>query len=846
MGHTEPEDVLTHFADAARGYRNKKEGYHFPGGMALHPDWPEVNAHFKMWWGVQVCDVGSMYPSNLSAEDIGGDTSRFAHPDFYTLDGCNIRPRNNSFHKSATEEYYWVYLKRIRKDVLDNFMIYIPAYELVNNDTYKSLADEYPFVQDGYLVAVVVDTARGGAPFAMNAVLDITADIKRIKGELEKPDSGATSRQLRQIAGAYQSMKGLRNSGSVDASRCVKVITPNGELINKNISEFYEMFEVEPVFKELNGITFEVKNIESFGWKGLAVDENRDVVVVPVVNVIRHIYDGEMVNVYGAFKDKVHMLGCFTPNHSLVSFAEGRKGLIDSLPEIMEIGILACKVKFHSNFLPIKSKYDDLSLPYNHIAIPFSISHTVRVNPTSIFVYDLEMKGVHNFIDGSGLVAKNTHGILTAPTVSNRQFCLSGGARITTLGQCVLDDAMKKFGSIQAKTTYGDTDGIYAATSKDARTIPAIKKILDINDRKKGQYITEPEIIEQAVKAINKKWQDKLHYPTYELEVEWHDGMLFVKHKNYLIFDHVVDKETGEKRLKMKMKGNNFKAKDKPKFTVDILESIMFEVARKHAIWEDEDKEFLSVRTDIKEKAREVITNMDFTDMPIRKLQVRQGIAPMCHYKQQTKPCPVCGGAPDQAKACAVCAGTGCKLSVYAARTNGIESLLRQRLKTRVAMMCVVCNNPLPNIHEPRKSASKPLAYLWPVDLLDNDYYKELSGGIDYEWYQYSAFNYVKGAFGFENWNIDPWVCTAKQMTLDGDYMVKIIPGAKYADKNVFARGGKTLSCSQEVFDRLRTKENVPDDIVELLFADTDMANSVMGIDPDAPRHNPWEEYEDE
>ena len=624
--HPEDDETLLDMITYDRGFRNKKIGYHFPGGLTIHPD--EVSSEFKFWWGIKVADVGSMYPANLRAENIGGDTTRFASPWFYTLDGDKITPKKNSFFKHAKESYKWVWIKRARFDIIDYFFIYITAKELHSKSEYERLSEEFESVDRGYLVAIVVDDEPGGISEGMQTILDVTSYLKKKKLWSLEADSGATDRQKMQIANAYQSMKAMRNSG--------------------------------------------------------------------------------------------------------------------------------------------------------------------------------------------------THGIISAPTVSCRQFCLSGASRITTLGQCILKDAIHTFDSLGVRKVYGDTDGIYFATSKDARAVYdekqtnryPMKEIFDIDGE--GKFFVDPELIDQTVEHVNKKWQDILDYPSYELEIENEDGMMFAKHKNYLKFHHKFD-DDGKAKFVFNTKGNNFKAKDKPKISTNALEMIMKEVIKRHLQWDDEDDEYRSVRSDIKEVARGLVKELDPDKLSMDNFSVRQVVKPMGTYKQGSKNCKKCDGS-----GCEYCAGTGRKLSTYSARSNAMSRLLGVAINTPVAVRCVVCEKPLPLLEGARKSDSKPIAYLWPVEVVENSDYKDAHGGIDLDWYVDAVFNYIKGGFSFDEWNIKPWVCISKQARLDGGFYVKVVSGKNFAKRGKKAPG-KTITCGKETFDRLTVNEPVPDDVMEWL----------MDIDPD-------------
>ena len=106
-------------------------------------------------------------------------------------------------------------------------------------------------------------------------------------------------------------------------------------------------------------------------------------------------------------------------------------------------------------------------------------------------------------------------------------------------------------------------------------------------------------------KKFNVKWQKDLNYPDFELEPEKHDGMIFVKHKNYLIFD------SKDGKIEMMTKGNNFKGSDKANIARKVLENIMIDVLKENPSWDDE------------EEARDKIKNSIFTISPATFFPVR-------------------------------------------------------------------------------------------------------------------------------------------------------------------------------------------------------------------------------
>ncbi|HID24913.1 MAG TPA: DNA polymerase elongation subunit (family B), partial [Thermoplasmata archaeon] len=151
-----------------------------------------------------------------------------------------------------------------------------------------------------------------------------------------------------------------------------------------------------------------------------------------------------------------------------------------------------------------------------------------------------------------------THGILSAPLVSGRQFNLWGAAAITTKGQEILSDTLHRLKEKNIRIVYGDTDGIYLGCSRSIGNVPRFAAALGLPEKLDEEaWITKPEKAVDAIRECTKVWRERLNYPGFELEPEKHDAMLFVKHKNYLIFD------AKNSRFEMITKGNNFRGSEK-------------------------------------------------------------------------------------------------------------------------------------------------------------------------------------------------------------------------------------------------------------------------------------------
>ena len=329
------------------------------------------------------------------------------------------------------------------------------------------------------------------------------------------------------------------------------------------------------------------------------------------------------------------------------------------------------------------------------------------------------MKGARN---------AGTHGILAAPTVTGRQFNLWGAAAITTKGQMILADTLDHLNKQDIRVVYGDTDGIYMGCSRSMGNIPRLCNVLEVSlPIDDGKWITKPEVATAAIKQCNEKWQHELKYPDFELEAEQHDSMIFVKHKNYLIFDEKNGK------VEMTTKGNNFKGSDKANIARRVLAEIMMTVLKENPSWEKEEDARAAVKESIKNATREIVSKIDLAKVDINDLTLIQSVQPEKRYKLNQD-------------------GSS---STFGRRAEALEKLLGHPIRTRVKMKFVITKKPLPGIQKPSKSGVKPIEYMYPVDLVKDR--KE----IDLEWYKKMIENYIQGAFGLSE------ITTTEQKGLD-------------------------------------------------------------------------------
>lgn len=361
-------------------------------------------------------------------------------------------------------------------------------------------------------------------------------------------------------------------------------------------------------------------------------------------------------------------------------------------------------------------------------------------------VVNLAMRGIMNFINKikdemkkksgkekqilsmmyqSLKAARNagTHGILSAPMVSCRQFNLWGAALITTKGQKILYDTLKTLEKEGARVVYGDTDGIYVACSRAAS--PKLRKALGMEPNRED-WIISPNKVLEIIDYCNNKWRKELNYEEFELEAEEHEAMIFVKHKNYLIFD------VEDGKVKMITKGNNFKGSDKPDIARIVLKDIMLDVLKENLEWKNEEEARKKVRESIMKITLEKVKNIDIEKFDLDAFTLVQSVQPHNRYK------PNPDGSP----------------SVYGERAAALEKLVG-KLVVRRKFKFVVTKKPLPGIRNPTKSGVKPIHYMYPLELLKD------RNQIDMEWYKEMIKNFIQGAFGL------PSLETCKQYGLD-------------------------------------------------------------------------------
>lgn len=276
-----------------------------------------------------------------------------------------------------------------------------------------------------------------------------------------------------------------------------------------------------------------------------------------------------------------------------------------------------------------------------------------------------------------------------------------------------------------------NTDGIYLGCSRSAANIPDFSKSLELKtEGNEGTWLTKPDKALSAINECNKKWQKELNYPDFELEPEEHGAMIFVKHKNYLIFD------SKDGKIVMNTKGNNFKGSDKANIARKALNEIMMNVLKENLVWEDEEDARKKVKESIQNNTKEIISKIDLTKVYLDDLTLVQSVQPAKRYKTNQDG----------------------SISTFGKRALALEKLLGRPIKTRIKLRFVVTKKPLPGIAKPSKSGVKPIDYMYPVDLLKDP------SEIDLGWYKKMIENYIQGAFGLsdiqstEQTGLDAWM----------------------------------------------------------------------------------------
>jgi len=240
-----------------------------------------------------------------------------------------------------------------------------------------------------------------------------------------------------------------------------------------------------------------------------------------------------------------------------------------------------------------------------------------------------------------------------------------------------------------------DTDGMHLGITKDT------------DDSNKQQIV-------DLIKLLEKKWQEKLNYPDFTLDIDEFDFMLNVGHKNY-IYDKLDSPEA------IKSKGNNFSAKNKSKLSENIMKLVIYKSLKDIGDWKLSDKQQVRslVKSNILKFTNEEVSKINMDQIDIDQLILYENINPVSSYKSET--------------------------SIYSLRTKAIEKLMNEKITHSTKLPMLVCKEPLPNIPSDKLSKKKVKAihYMYPQEYMTKDM-------IDFEYYKNNVSKYINGAFGLK------------------------------------------------------------------------------------------------
>ncbi len=717
-GKEMPQWVLYPYVIYQRQDKNSDDqlGYHMPGGMTIKPD-KDANSHFIPWYHVIVADVGAMYPTILKAKNLGADTVRLALKD-ETPDA-------------------WVWMKRLSRTFLKQ-----DKYQI------RKISEEDSYADKGWMIGVLLDKQPGVVNEAMTGIMNM---ISRVKTELKQAETQNSKEELTRLRMMYQSLKGARNAGSVDYAQRIILQDDKGNIKNIAIGKFVD--DAIDTFgshnQEINGTVFEIAEIKD-QWNAYSVNKNGTVELKKIKQAVRHKWTGKLMKVTTKSGSTT-----VTPNHSLFTIKDHQ--IIDlSAEEITRDTVIVHAEKITGFELGEKLNPNEEKIINGHLGYIEQNNHSQTVQlykkkktsvgdcyaippktiewieATSDYVYDISVEDNENFIGANGgIILHNTHGILSAPMVTGRQFNVWGGAAITTIGQMILSDTLRHLELQHIRVVYGDTDGIYLGCSKSMGNTKGLSQVLGVSvEKDPSKWIAKPDTALQEIEECNQRWQRDLNYPQFELEPEMHEGMIFVKHKNYLIFDSKDDS------FVMTTKGNNFKGSDKPNIARKALRKIMIDVLRENPEWTVESEARDAIRESIKRKTQEVIASLDLSDVDLDDLTLIQSVQPAKRYKLNQDG----------------------SMSTFGRRAQALEKLLGYPIRSRIKLKFVVTKHALPGIAKPSKSGIKPIDFMYPLELMKD------TREIDLVWYKKMIENYVQGAFGLfdvhvtEQKGLDAWM----------------------------------------------------------------------------------------
>jgi hypothetical protein len=202
-------------------------------------------------------------------------------------------------------------------------------------------------------------------------------------------------------------------------------------------------------------------------------------------------------------------------------------------------------------------------------------------------------------------------------------------------------------------------------------------------------------IFDELITQVEKHWSEKLKFPV-AFDREHSDHKLFIAHKNYITIE----------KGKIKLTGNTLHSREKPKVAVKAMEELMLRVLPNTNNKED----FLS---SIHEVAAPIVNNVMKNATPKDLVMISSVKSPDMTEDAQ-----------------------------YRERAEAIEELIGREIGSyAVSLEYVVCDERLPGCTG-EKTLSRPIAYMWPIDLVES---RNLH--IDLAWYKKMIFSYIDTAF---------------------------------------------------------------------------------------------------
>ena len=216
--------------------------------------------------------------------------------------------------------------------------------------------------------------------------------------------------------------------------------------------------------------------------------------------------------------------------------------------------------------------------------------------------------------------------------------------------------------------------------------------------------------IVDKVKELELKWQKKLNFSGFELDIDYYDFQVHVGHKNY-----ITGKLTSADDIETK--GNNFRAKNKSKLGYKVLKQVIFDSIKNIGDWELKDKELIraKIKNNIIECTNKAIEGINMKEVDIKDLILYEYVKPINSYKSLD--------------------------SIYAVRTKAIEKVVGYQITHSQRFGMLISKNPLPGITKISPKGTKAIHYLWPIDHIKQE-------DIDLNWYQENVRKYIYGAFG--------------------------------------------------------------------------------------------------